>query len=85
MFLAKPDGFVVPGRVLELGENIFVSERLAVGIDVGVPSRHVKQRGHFLDVIRNDQRVRLAGRLECVIALGTRPNHARGSAIVRAA
>jgi hypothetical protein len=31
MFLAEPDGFIVPGRVLELGENIFVSERLAIG------------------------------------------------------
>ena len=37
MVLAEPDGFVVPGRMLELGENILVSERLAVGIDVGVP------------------------------------------------
>jgi len=37
MFLAKSDGFVVPGRVLELGENIFVSERLAVGIDMVYP------------------------------------------------
>jgi hypothetical protein len=36
MVLAKPDGFVVLDRVLELGENIFVSERLAVRIDIGI-------------------------------------------------
>jgi hypothetical protein len=41
MLLAEPDGFIVPGRVLELGEDIFVCERLAVGIDVGVPARNV--------------------------------------------
>ena len=81
----EPDGFVVPDRVLQLGENVFVSERLAVGIDVGVPAGHVKQRGHLLDVIRNDEGVRLAGRLECVVALGSRPSRARGNAIFRAA
>jgi hypothetical protein len=32
MVLAEPDGFVVPDRVLQLGENVFVSKRLAVGI-----------------------------------------------------
>ena len=53
MVLAEPDGLVVPGRVLELGENILVSERLAVGIDVGVPAGHVKERGQFLDVVLN--------------------------------
>jgi hypothetical protein len=37
MFLAEPDGLVMSGRVLELGENIFVSKRLAAGNDVGVP------------------------------------------------
>src|ERR1700758_4589197 len=73
MVLAEPDGFVVPARMLELGENILVSECLAVGIDVGVPAGHVKQRGHFLHIVRNDQRVRLAGRLERVIAWRRNP------------
>src|SRR5437588_12842183 len=73
MFLAEPDGFKVPGRVLELGENVFVSERLAVGIDVGVPAGNVKERRHLLDVVRNNERVRLAWRLECVIARRSDP------------
>jgi hypothetical protein len=53
--LAEPNGFVVPDRVLQLGENVFVSERLAIGIDVGIPAGHVKERGHLLDVVRHDQ------------------------------
>src|SRR5258706_11451382 len=68
MVLAEPDCLVVPDRVLQLGENVFVSERLAVGIDVGVPAGHVKERGHLLDFVRNDEGVRLAGRLERVVA-----------------
>ena len=70
MFLAESDGFIVPGRVLKLGKNIFVSERLAVRIDVGVSAGYVKQRGHFLHVVRNDERVRLAGRFERVVTRG---------------
>jgi hypothetical protein len=31
MVLAEPDGLKVPGCMLELGENIFVSKRLAAG------------------------------------------------------
>ena len=68
MVLAEPDGFVVLGCVLQLRENVFVSERLAVRIDVGVPAGHVKERGHFLDVVGNDQGVGLAGRFERVVA-----------------
>src|SRR5260370_24831438 len=73
MVLAEPDGFVMPDRVLQLGENVFVSERLAVGIDVGVPAGHVKERGHLLDLVRNDESVRLAGRLECIVTWGRDP------------
>src|SRR6266436_5572035 len=73
MFPAEPDGLVVLGRVLELGENVFVSERLAIGIDVGVPAGDVKERRHFLDVLFRSQRVRLAGWLECVVARGRDP------------
>ena len=59
--------------MLELGENIFVSERLAVRIDIGVPAGDVKERSHLLDVVRNDESMRLAGRLECVVAWGGDP------------
>jgi hypothetical protein len=41
--LAEPNGFVVLGCVLQLGEDVLVSERLAVGIDIGVPACHVKE------------------------------------------
>jgi hypothetical protein len=37
MVLAEPDRFVVLHGVFELGEDIFVSKRLAVRIDVRVP------------------------------------------------
>jgi hypothetical protein len=73
MVLAEPDGFVVRDRVLQLRENVFLSERLAVGIDVGVSAGDVKERCHLLDVVRNDESVRLAGRLECVVAWGRDP------------
>src|SRR5260370_20646164 len=68
MVLAEPDGLVVPDRVLQLGETFWVSEVRAGGRDVGIPAGHVKERGHLLDVVRNDEGVRLAGRLERVVA-----------------
>ena len=73
MFLAEPDGLIVPDRMLQLGENVFVSERLAVGIDVGVPAGHVKERGHLRYIVRDNQRMRLTGWLECVVAGGRDP------------
>src|SRR6478736_698439 len=66
-----PFAAIVPEQALS--ENVFISERLTVGIDVGVPAGHVKERGHFLDVVRNDQGVRLTRRLECVVARRSDP------------
>jgi len=73
MVPAEPDGLVVPDRVLQFGENVFVSERLAVGIDIGISAGHVKERGHLLDIIRNNESVRLAGWLEGVVARRSDP------------
>ncbi len=73
MVLAEADRVIMTDGVLELGEHVFISERDAERVDVDVAACDVEERRHFLHVVWNDEGMRLARRLEGIVACGCDP------------
>src|SRR6266404_8483812 len=73
MVLAESDCFVVAVRMLQLREHVFVSQRDAERVNVRIAAGHVEERSHLLHVVGNDEGMRLARRLEGIIACGRDP------------
>src|ERR1700704_5115450 len=58
---------------LDLREHVFVAGLAAEGVDVNHGAGDMEERDHLGNIVGNDERVGLAGRLEDVRAFGRLP------------